>query len=79
MCTCVYVFICLTYLLAYVGPLCEEIKLCDPNPCLNGGTCVERTGLEYVCECPTNFIGSNCSSCQNGFGLADGYCGKSSS
>ena len=63
----------------FVGLSCEEIKLCDPNPCLNGGTCIERTGLEYVCECPANFVGSNCSSCQDGFGLADGYCSKSSS
>ena len=37
-----------------------DIDDCQPNPCLNGGTCVD--GLNsFTCDCINGFIGSNCS------------------
>ena len=37
-----------------------ELKPCEENPCLNGGTCVATdTGTE-LCMCPTLFHGSEC-------------------
>ncbi|CAI8024249.1 Latent-transforming growth factor beta-binding protein 1, partial [Geodia barretti] len=32
------------------GPQCVESGLCDPNPCLNGGFCIEA-GTEFRCVC----------------------------
>ncbi len=29
------------------------------NPCLNGGTCVDRLG-KYICACPVGYEGLNC-------------------
>jgi hypothetical protein len=35
-------------------------KVCEPNPCLNGGTC-SPYGLDtYSCNCPFGFTGRNC-------------------
>ena len=35
-------------------------KVCDPNPCLNGGTC-SPYGLDtYSCNCPFGYTGRNC-------------------
>ena len=36
-----------------------DINDCDPNPCVNGGTC---TDLEngYSCECAPGYDGPNC-------------------
>ena len=33
---------------------------CDPNPCNNGGTCINATGELYTCECAHGFFGINC-------------------
>ncbi|XP_061177469.1 fibropellin-3-like [Saccostrea echinata] len=54
---------------------------CDPNPCLNGGTCDEstsHTGSDYKCYCPQGFSGETCEfdvcdshDCQNGTCEAD--------
>ena len=47
---------------------------CDPNPCLNGGTCIEEAG-SFRCNCTNQFTGSICrlkrrwcvpDPCQNG-------------
>lgn len=35
-------------------------KVCQPNPCQNGGTC-SPYGLDtYSCNCPFGFTGRNC-------------------
>ncbi|XP_033126863.1 fibropellin-1-like isoform X2 [Anneissia japonica] len=60
----------------YTGILCNmEINSepCTPNPCLNGGTCIDWKGdepsfssdgssdfLSYHCSCPLGFKGENC-------------------
>jgi len=34
---------------------------CVPNPCKNNGRCRPNVaGGTYVCECPPNFVGTNC-------------------
>lgn len=38
---------------------------CNPNPCLNSGTCDESSppaGSKYVCTCATGFSGDRCES-----------------
>jgi len=46
--------------LGYEGELCEiEIDECDPNPCLNGGTCTDLIA-DYECACIDGYIGDNC-------------------
>lgn len=32
---------------------------CDPNPCVNGGTCAERSGA-FSCTCDKSFTGARC-------------------
>ena len=32
---------------------------CDPNPCVNGGSCADVTD-DYVCTCPPGFSGKDC-------------------
>ena len=32
---------------------------CDPQPCLNDGTCTD-TGLTFSCECTVDFTGTTC-------------------
>lgn len=41
----------------WTGKYCDtEIGLCDkPNPCFNGGTCIEN-----LCRCPQNYSGLQC-------------------
>jgi hypothetical protein len=35
-------------------------RVCEPNPCLNGGTC-SPYGLDtYSCNCPFGYTGRNC-------------------
>ena len=33
---------------------------CDPNPCLNGGTCMADDDNNAVCRCPPEFEGDRC-------------------
>lgn len=41
-------------------PGCPREEQCSPQPCLNGGACFSYwTG--YLCECPLDFKGMNCS------------------
>jgi len=58
------------------GPVtCQDP--CDPNPCQNGGSC-----LDGACTCATGFLGENCETkdpcepnpCQNGGSCTDGAC-----
>ena len=32
---------------------------CDPNPCKNGGTCVDGIG-SFICNCKDGFKGLTC-------------------
>ena len=32
---------------------------CDPNPCNNGGTCMNNNG-QAMCDCPPGRTGSTC-------------------
>ncbi|XP_067652550.1 uncharacterized protein [Haliotis asinina] len=42
----------------YFGELCE-LNVCQPNPC-NGGTCNNIGNTDYMCTCPFNRTGKNC-------------------
>lgn len=33
---------------------------CDPNPCTNGGSCVDLGDDEFECACPPTFAGKTC-------------------
>ena len=37
---------------------------CYPNPCLNGGTCIDAVN-DYNCLCAPLFVGKSCSSCKS--------------
>ena len=39
-----------------------EIDECSPNPCENGGSCIDAIG-DYSCTCISGYTGTNC---QNG-------------
>ncbi|HRY92117.1 MAG TPA: calcium-binding EGF-like domain-containing protein, partial [Myxococcota bacterium] len=42
------------------GPLCDvDHDDCDPDPCLNGGTCDDQLG-GYICDCLPGTSGTNC-------------------
>lgn len=44
----------------YSGTRCEtDINECASLPCLNGGTCVDRTG-SFTCSCPAAYSGATC-------------------
>ncbi|XP_026103152.1 protein delta homolog 1-like isoform X2 [Carassius auratus] len=44
----------------FTGSVCEkELDVCQPNPCVNGGRCVQRDPT-YTCVCPPRFTGPSC-------------------
>ena len=44
----------------YSGMFCEtEANECIPNPCLNGGTCIDELN-NFECLCQPGFSGTNC-------------------
>ncbi|XP_049320566.1 hyaluronan-binding protein 2 isoform X3 [Astyanax mexicanus] len=45
--------------------LLDEEDVCDPNPCLNNGTCETGTDGHYKCTCPRPFIGKKCQDVEN--------------
>ena len=60
------------FLLAIIGNCGFAAANCDPNPCLNGGTCVDLEET-FFCQCPEGFEGfENCAGpcdpnpCENG-------------
>ena len=70
----------------YNGTNCDNnIDDCDPNPCLNGGQCIDGVN-SFTCNCTgTGFDGSTCNNnindclsnpCQNGGTCIDGINGK---
>jgi hypothetical protein len=45
---------------SYQGVHCEiQINQCSSNPCLHGGTCLDRKG-DFTCLCPPWFSGKTC-------------------
>jgi hypothetical protein len=44
-----------------VGSLCEtDLDDCNPDPCLNGGTCADTGLVQYQCTCPPFATGPAC-------------------
>ena len=41
------------------GDLSNINSTCDPNPCMNNGTCQILLGRKYNCLCTDGFIGTN--------------------
>ncbi len=51
----------------------KQDYLCTDDPCQNGGTCIEGSCSNYVCDCPSSHVGDNCQTpvcqpdtCKNG-------------
>lgn len=46
----------------FVGDRCEQVILnpCDAGPCPAGASCVRQGLFDYECNCPSGFIGSQC-------------------
>ena len=40
-------------------PVITAIDDCDPNPCENGGTCVDGI-TTFTCDCEEDFTGLRC-------------------
>ncbi|KAM4729518.1 hyaluronan-binding protein 2-like [Anableps anableps] len=40
-------------------PDCKRYSICEPNPCRNGGQCVQE-GNDFDCQCPEGFHGRFC-------------------
>ena len=38
-----------------------NIDDCDPNPCMNGGSCEDLIN-DYACQCASGYAGSDCNS-----------------
>lgn len=47
------------FVMPLVDLFCQNFSRCDPNPCQNGGVCVDDLN-EYICKCPAGFTGDNC-------------------
>ncbi|XP_040214262.1 protein HEG homolog 1 isoform X2 [Rana temporaria] len=45
-----------------IPTLPAPVSVCSPNPCHNGGSCVQRGGhrRDYRCECPAAWQGQHC-------------------
>ena len=45
----------------WTGENCDlDWRNCDPNPCLEGGTCFPLKGEDFSCVCPPNYLGKTC-------------------
>ncbi|KAM9727597.1 hyaluronan-binding protein 2 [Menidia menidia] len=40
-------------------PDCKVVAVCEPNPCKNGGQCIQD-GNDFDCQCPEGFSGRFC-------------------
>lgn len=57
---CIVVFASLTsYVLLSLFTLVITKDYCHPNPCLNGGTCVQVPS-GYDCHCDIQYTGAHC-------------------
>lgn len=67
---------------SYTGNQCESLYApCQPNPCLNGASCISVGSTDYRCRCLPGFNGTNCQQniddcannlCANGATCLDG-------
>ena len=47
-------------LAGFEGSFCEtDINECQPQPCMNGATCVDRIA-GFKCLCPPSYVGDLC-------------------
>ena len=51
---------------------CLAIVDCDPNPCLNGGTCTEGVPTGFNCTCAPTYYGTLCEATIGGQGASLG-------
>ena len=52
---------CTPCIYPWTGENCEfDWRNCNPNPCLEGGTCYPLRGKDFSCVCPPNFSGKTC-------------------
>ncbi|XP_033467232.2 factor VII-activating protease-like isoform X1 [Epinephelus lanceolatus] len=45
--------------------LLDVSHACDPDPCLNGGSCQVQSATAFTCLCPEPYIGKRCQSVRN--------------
>ena len=55
--TMAYVTACLMHNTSFVYCFLPELNECDPDPCLNGGTCVDGV-RNYTCNCASFTVNS---------------------
>ena len=52
-------------------------EVCNPNPCLNGGTCQSNGFGGFTCQCPPGYTGQRCEirdACQSNPCMNGGTC-----
>lgn len=55
-----------------VSALAEICGACDSNPCLNGGTCIDKANGKYSCACAIGWKGDQCEKCHTALGMESG-------
>lgn len=53
----------------YSGVHCEkdpDDPCLERNPCFNGGSCISKTGANYICTCPQGWEGKHCDMMHDG-------------
>jgi hypothetical protein len=67
-------FECKNCAAGYTGPLCSEpINFCEADTCKNGGTC-KSIFNGYICQCPINYTGKNCTETDKSECFYNGKC-----
>ncbi|KAG8449899.1 hypothetical protein GDO86_016538 [Hymenochirus boettgeri] len=65
---------------AILGAAVNLSDVCYPNPCDNGGTCIEKEEDDFSCLCLPGYSGKNCETyvekCPNDWDVFQGFCYK---